>query len=351
MKDQLDERAQQVLRILIEQYIGQGVPVASSTVAQDKSVSCSPATIRNIMSLLEEKGYLLSPHTSAGRIPTPRAYRVFVDQLISIKPLESDDLSHFESNLCPSQDKDALLKSATTLLSELTHFAGLVTLPKHNAVSLRQVEFLSLSGNRVLTILVVNDSEVQNRIIHTERKYAQTELNKAANFINHHYAGINLSLVRKQINLAIQQDRQKMDVILKTAAEMTDKAFEQSNEPLYHISGQGNLLDLLSVTNPDQLRDLLDAFSQKQAIMHLMDQFLHADGLKIFIGEESGYSAFDECGIVASPYTEEGETVGMLGVIGPTRMPYDKVISIVDATAKILSSALNYKNTSPHIID
>lgn len=340
----VNQRAQQVLKILVERYIADGHPIGSKTIAEEYALGLSSATIRNILADLEDAGYLISPHTSAGRIPTPQGYRLFVNNFLTAKPLEGVDLQDLKSHLNPDMAMSNLLQSASTLLSSLTQLTGVVALPRRNRIELRQVEFLPLSSNRVLVILVLNNREVQNRIIYTDRVYSASELVQAANYLNAHFIGKDLLSIRQEISTAIRQDRVNMAEVLQTAIEVADKAFDNTQESNKDclIAGQNNLLSYSRESDLERLRVLFDAITQKQEILNLLDHALEAEGVQIFIGKESGYQAFDDCSIVTASYAVDGQLVGSLGVIGPTRMPYDRVISAVDITAKLLSAALNH---------
>ncbi len=335
----VNQRAQQVLKILVERYIQDGQPVGSKTIAEEYALGLSPATIRHILADLEEAGYLASPHTSAGRIPTSQAYRVFVNSLITTKPLERVDIQELQSQLNPDMALANLLQSASTVLSSLTQLTGIVALPRRNRAELRQVEFLPLSSNRVLVILILNNREVQNRIIYTDRIYSQSELQEAANYINTQYAGKDLLNIRQTISVGLREDRDNMAHLL----DVMNKVFinTQENGKDYHIAGQNHLLNYSREADLERLRLLFDAISQKQEILNLLDQALEAEGMQIFIGKESGFEAFGDCSIVAQSYSVDGQVVGSLAVIGPIRMPYERVISAVDITAKLLSAALN----------
>lgn len=339
----LNQRAQQILKVLVERYIQDGCPVGSRTIAEESALGLSSATIRNILADLEDAGYLISPHTSAGRIPTPRGYRLFVDSLLTAKPIETITVQELKQKLDPDLAMPNLLQSASTLLSGLTQLIGVVALPRRNRIELRQVEFLPLSSNRVLVILVLNNREVQNRIIYTDRVYSASELQQAANYLNAHYVGKDLLIARKELQQAIQVDQENMAVLLQTAIEMADKTFttakDESND--YVMAGQNNLLNYTNRGELERLYALFTAFTEKQEILNLLDHSLKAEGIQIFIGKESGYEAFDNCSIVTTSYAVDGQLIGSLGVIGPTRMPYDRVISAVDVTAKLLSAALN----------
>lgn len=340
-KKELNSRSWQLLRLLIERYISDGQPVASKSLANDLGLSISPATIRNVMADLEHAGYIVSPHTSAGRVPTAQGYRLFVDDLLTIKPVDSNNMEHLRSQLHPNQNTTALLQKASALLSDVTKLAGVVTKPKHNQINLRHIEFLSLSNNRVLTILVFNNREVQNRIIYVDRAYSASELQQAANFINDKYAGKDLLAIRKKLLASMKSDRDTMNELTQTAIDMANKVFRDGVEQKdYMMAGQSHLLDLADTAGLERLRFLFDAFTQKQAILHLLDKSLQTSGVQIFIGKEAGSDVFNDFSVVTAPYEADGEILGVLGVIGPTRMPYDRVISVVDITARLLGAAL-----------
>jgi heat-inducible transcriptional repressor len=340
----INQRAQQILKILVERYIQDGCPVGSRTIAEESCLGLSSATIRNILADLEDGGYLISPHTSAGRIPTAQGYRLFVNSLLTVNPLEmSANMQNLKTKLNPDLAMPDLLQSASTLLSGLTQMIGVVALPKQNHFKLRQVEFLPLSNQRILVVLVLNNREVQNRIIHTDRAYTESELQQAANYLNTHSVGKDLLIARKELLEAIQSDRDNMANLLQAAIEVADKAFipEQDQSKDYMMAGQNNLLGYTKKGELEGMYALFQAFTQKQEILNLLNHSLEAEGIQIFIGRESGHIAFDECSIVTTSYAVDGQLIGSLGVIGPTRMPYNKVISAVDVTAKLLSAALN----------
>jgi len=338
----VNQRAQQVLKILVERYIQEGQPVGSKTIAEEYALGLSSATIRNILADLEDAGYLSSPYTSAGRIPTSQGYRLFVNHLLTMKSLDTLDVQELKHQLNPDMALSHLLQSASTVLSSLTQLTGIVALPRRNRIQLRQVEFLPLSSNRVLVILVLNNREVQNRIIYTDRIYSASELQEAANYLNAHFVGKDLLAIRQEMVGALREDQYNMARLLQTAMDVANKIFinPQENKD-YLIAGQNHLLNYSGEADLERLRLLFDAISQKQEILNLLDQALDADGVQIFIGKESGYQAFDGCSIVTQSYSVDGELVGSLGVIGPSRMPYERVISAVDVTAKLLSAALN----------
>jgi heat-inducible transcriptional repressor len=337
----INERAQHFLKVLIERYIRDGHPVGSRTLAKDAGLDLSPATIRNVMSDLEELGFVASPHTSAGRIPTVSGYRLFVDSLISLKPLHEAEVSRVKGQLGVDGDPRKALASASQLLSELTHMAGVVSIPRRDQLVVRQIEFVPLSGTRVLVVLVTAQGEVHNRIIETGRPYKRQELEQAANFINQHYAGRDLEALRAQIIREMGEDRARMDRLMAQALEMANAALcDDDNGSDFVVAGQTNLMDFDELAQMDKLRQLFDAFTEKQEILHLLDRCTAADGVQIFIGHESGYDTLQSCSVITAPYAVDDEVVGVLGVIGPTRMAYDRVIPIVDVTAKLLGAAL-----------
>ena len=338
----LDERAQYLFKTLMERYIRDGQPVGSRTLSRDSSLNLSPATVRNVMSDLEESGLLRSPHTSAGRVPTDRGYRLFVDTLLRVEPLEGAQIAMLKEQLDPAQNRGALMESVSSLLSDITHLAGVVTLPRHEQLTLRQVEFLSLSDDQVLVILVVNEREVQNRIIRTGRRYAAAELQQAANYLNSVCAGKDLETVRAEILTELRNARETMNAMMKAAVEMAEMAlFSKPDSEDVVVAGQTNLMDAGELGDIDKLRRLFDAFNEKRDLLHILDHSLSASGVQIFIGGESGYNVLDECSVITAPYGDDDEVLGVLGVIGPTRMAYERVIPIVDITARLLSAALN----------
>lgn len=344
LQHRVNERAQHLLRVLIECYIRDGQPVGSQTLVKESSVNCSSATVRNILSDLEDNGYLRSPHHSAGRIPTSQGYRLFVDSLITSKPLDTHLLENFQQQLNPDQNIDTLITSASHLLSKISNLASVVTLPRCEHFILRHVEFLSLSENRVLIILVLNDKEVQNRIIYTKRPYSKQELEQAAKYLNMTFQGKEIIKVRDELLAAMRNDCQQMDAQLRSVLNVASEVFDApSQNEGYVVTGEANLVSRAEETGIEKVKQLLDAFSQKSDIFHLLEQCLQADGVQIFIGEESGYNVLDNYSMITAPYGVEGQLIGVLGVIGPTRMPYERVINIVDVTARLLSIALGTK--------
>ncbi len=336
----INDRAQALLKTLVERYIQDGQPVGSRTLAKDSQMNLSPATIRNVMADLEDMGLVTSPHTSAGRIPTVQGYRMFVDRLLTIKPLQEKLIEQYKMQL-ESQNRETLIDSASSLLSDVTHMAGVVMLPRHGPATLQHIEFLPLSANRILVILVSDDQEVQNSIIHTQRNYSHDELQQVANYLNAEFGGRQLSHIRKGILDSLQETRNDMHALMTTAVEMADKIVESSQSSDCVLAGETNLMSYSEMADMDKLRQLFEAFSTKRDILHLLDQSIEAEGMQIFIGEESGYHVFGDCSVVTAPYKSGDTVVGVLGVIGPTRMAYDEIIPVVDVTAKILSSFLS----------
>lgn len=337
----MNERAQYFLKVLIERYIRDGQPVGSRTLARDAGLDLSPATIRNVMADLEDLGFIFSPHTSAGRIPTVPGYRMFVDTLISLQPLDERLQREVERQLDLDESPARLVQSASRLLSSLTHLAGMVMVPKQNQVRVKQIEFIPLSELRVLSVIVTSGGEVFNRVLETSRPFSRAELEQAGNYINRHYGGRALDVVRKQLLGEMQRTRESMDEVMAEAMQMARVAFrEDKKDSDFVLAGQTNLMDFDELAHMDQLRQLFDAFTEKREILHLLDRCLEADGVQIFIGEESGYSTLKDCSVITAPYEIDSEVVGVLGVIGPTRMPYDRVIPIVDITARMLGAAL-----------
>ncbi len=340
--NRLDERAQFLFKTLVERYIREGQPVGSRTLSRDSALNLSAATVRNVMADLEESGLLRSPHTSAGRVPTDQGYRFFVDTLLRVEPLEGAQVAMLREQLHPEQDRGTLMESVSSLLSDITDLAGVVMLPRQEQVTLRQVEFLSLSEDQVLVILVVNEREVQNRIIRTGRRYSASELQQAANYLNSLCAGKDLVTVREEILAELRDARETMNKMMLAAVEMAEKALvtEPDLEAVV-VAGQTNLMDMGELGDMEKLRRLFEVFNEKRDLLHLLDHSLNARGVQIFIGEESGYNALDECSVVTAPYGADRQVLGVLGVIGPTRMAYERVIPIVDITARLLSAALN----------
>ena len=339
---EISERARVLLKTLVERHIRDGQPVGSSTLLREAGLPVSAATIRNVMSDLEEQGYLHSPHTSAGRVPTALGYRLFVDTLLQVKPLEDEAMSLMRAELHPDKSSSELVQSASALLSNITAQAGLVTVPRQEANQLRQVEFLPLSGDRVLVILVVNEREVQNRIIHTRRVFTEQQLRDAAAMVNQRFAGHPLHLIQERILREMQEERSQIDNYLQAALDLASQALgQEDHENEYVVVGESRLLGNATTEEMVKLRELFDAFEQKKDLLHLLERCGRAEGVQIFIGEEAGYEVFGDYSVVTAPYYDGVTNLGVLGVIGPTRMAYERVIPIVDVTARMLSSALS----------
>ena len=343
-EEALSERAQLLLKALIESYIRDGQPVGSRTLSRDSGLSLSSATIRNVMADLEELGFVVSPHTSAGRIPTDKGYRLFVDSLLKLKPLQSEEIDDIERRLRNDVSNGrTLVQTVSQMLSSVTQMAGLVTLPNPHYVALSQIEFIGLSENRALAIMVMNNREVENRVVQLERAYSSEELRRAANYLNEAFAGRSLPEVRASLLKQLQETRQTMNQLMQDAIQMAQKVFETpgGEQVEYVIAGETNLMGFAELSNVDRLRRLFEAFNEKHDMLRLLDSCLRAQGIQIFIGHESGYQILDDISVVTAPYMLDNQVVGVLGVIGPTRMTYERVIPIVDVTAKLLGSALN----------
>lgn len=338
----LDDRSRTLLKVLVEHYIASGQPVGSRALSRYSGLDLSPATIRNVMADLEDAGFVASPHTSAGRVPTALGYRLFVDSLLTVQPLEALQMGRIEGALNASQPQQ-LIANASQLLSSLTHFAGIVVAPRRTAAKIRQIEFLNLSDKRILLIIVTADGDVQNRILLTEKPYSPAELVTAANYLNQNFAGLDFEQIRSRLHAELQQLRNDISPLMQAALEAGNEALSDDSGH-YVISGEKNLLDVEELSsNMKRLRQLFDLFEQKSGLVRLLDISHRADGVQIFIGGESGIAPLDECSVVTAPYEANGQVVGSVGVIGPTRMAYERVIPIVDITARLLSSALTHQ--------
>jgi heat-inducible transcriptional repressor len=338
MNSMLDKRAQILLKTLIERYIAEGQPIGSRTLSKYSGLDLSPATIRNVMADLEELGFIASPHTSAGRVPTPLGYRFFVDTLLVIRPLESSALSRMEGELHPDNPQ-RVIQAASQLLSQLTQFAGVVMTPRR-AVTFKHIEFLKLSEKRILLIVVTPDGDVQNRILFTELDYRPSELIEAANYVNQNYSGHSFEEVRTRLQGELREVREDMTRLMSAALEAGSALAEGGEQ--YVISGERNLFAVRDLSQDmGRLKQLLELFERKTSLIKILDLALRGQGVQIFIGGESGVAAPDDVSIVTSPYRVDGEVVGTVGVIGPTRMAYERVVPIVDVTAKLLTSALS----------
>jgi len=334
----LDDRARLLLKTLIERYIAEGQPVGSRALAKMSGLEVSPATIRNVMADLEDMGFIASPHTSAGRVPTPRGYRLFVDALLTVQPVEQQQAELIRGQLRVGEPQRAL-QAAAQLLGSLTHFAGVVLVPRR-ASSFRQIEFLRLSDKRVLLIIVTPEGDVQNRILVTEQAYSAAQLVEAANIFNQHFAGLSFDRARARLHGELNALRAEIAALMEAAVAAGEQAAEDDDAVV--VSGERNLLEVTDLAaNLDKLRALFDLFEHKTRLMQLLEISGRAQGVQIYIGGESKTVPLDETSMVIAPYEVDGKVVGTLGVIGPTRMAYERVIPIVDITARLLSSALS----------
>jgi heat-inducible transcriptional repressor len=338
---QISERALHFLKALIERHIRDGQPVGSRTLARDTGLELSPATVRNVMADLEEMGLVSSPHTSAGRVPTASGYRLFVDSLLTVLPLDEQEVERLQSGFAEGDDAKALLESASQLLSGVTRMAGIVMVPRRERDVFRQIEFLPLSGTRVLAILVTADGEVHNRVIHTERPCTPAQLTEASNFLTDMFNGQDMGQVRRRLVEDLKRTHRRMDELMLRAVAMAQRVMEtaERKDDLV-IAGQTNLMEFQELSRIERLKSLFDAFSEKRQILDLLDRCIAADGVQIFIGDESGFELLDDCSLVTTTYRVEDQILGVLGVIGPTRMDYQRVIPVVDVTARLLAAAL-----------
>ena len=331
----LDDRSKLLLKALVERYIADGQPVGSRTLSKASGLELSPATIRNVMSDLEEMGLIVSPHTSSGRIPTARGYRLFVDTMLTVQP------GQFQAHSLAPDQPQRVLSNAANLLSNLSQFVGVVISPRRTS-AFRHIEFLRLSEKRLLVIIVSPDGDVQNRVIYTEVDYAQSQLVEGANFLNTHYAGLEIEEVRKRLQNEVESLRGEIATLMQAAVHASSEAINESQDEVV-ISGERNLLSVSDFSGDmSHLRRAFDLFEQKAQLMRLLDVTGQAEGVRIFIGGESQVVPFEDLSIVSSPYEVDGKVVGTLGVIGPTRMAYDRMIQIVDITSKLVSNALSH---------
>jgi heat-inducible transcriptional repressor len=336
----VDARAAHLLKTLIERYVADGQPIGSRALSRQSGLELSPATIRNVMADLEEMGFIASPHTSAGRVPTPRGYRFFVDSLMVVKPLEPGEINRLEGEFAADRAPN-LVSSAANLMSQLTHFAGVVMTPRREG-GFRHLEFLRLSDRRVLLIIVTGEGDVQNRILHTDRAYTQSQLVEASNFFNHNFAGKPFASIRARLADELAQLRDDIAGLMSAAVTVGETAMAGGEDVV--VAGERNLLTAEDFTsNMTRMRKLFDVFEQKTSLLHLLDVSQRAQGVQIYIGDESGLAPLDEMSVITAPYEVNGRVVGTLGVIGPTRMAYERVIPIVELTSKLLSSALAHQ--------
>jgi heat-inducible transcriptional repressor len=344
--NQLPERAQQLLKVLIESYIRDGQPVGSRSLSRDSGLALSSATIRNVMADLEAYGFIASPHTSAGRIPTPKGYRFFIDTLLEVQPLEQQATEALRTSLEPAGDTKALVSIASQLLSNITQMAGVVSLQSGRQPSLTHIEFLPLSDQRLLAIMVFDDREVQNRVVHLGRQVPPEELRRAAAVLNEKFRGRTLDEVRQQLLDELSEMQNTLNQGMVDTISVARLLFVDSprgSDAELMVSGETKLMGYGELSSVEKLRRLFEAFDEKRAILQLLDMSLGAQGVQIFIGQESGYQILDDCSVVTAPYSGANGAVGVIGVIGPTRMAYERVIPVVDMTAKLLGAALNFR--------
>jgi heat-inducible transcriptional repressor len=339
----MDDRSRSLLKTLVELYIAEGTPVGSRTLSKASGLELSPATIRNVMADLEELGLIASPHTSAGRIPTARGYRVFVDTMLTARPAGISavmpDVEVARGQLQPDQPQ-RVIAHAAQVLSNLSNFVGVITAPKKPSV-FHHIEFLRLGERRVLLILVAPDGDVQNRVIVTARDHSQSELVEAANFLNTHYAGLSIDAVRERLQHEVETLRSEITALMQAAVQAGGEALAETEEQVV-VSGERNLLAVQDFGNDmGSIRKMFDLFEQKTQLMRLLDVSSRAEGVRIYIGGESGVVPYQDLSIVSAPYEVDGQVVGTLGVVGPTRMAYDRMIQIVDITSRLVSNALS----------
>ncbi len=337
----LDARARQLLRTLIARHIQDGEPVGSQTLARHAGLDVSAATIRNILADLEEQGLLAAPHTSAGRVPTAQGYRVFVDSLLQVQPLSGTELSRLRGELAAGGGTQSLLGSASELVSAMTRFVGVVSVPRREQFAFRHIDFVPLDAQRVMAILVFADNDVQNRIIQTRRPFEAGELERVANYLNANFAGRNVADIRAALLRELQAARDEMEALLSHTVELAEQALTPVDSEDMVLAGQTRLIGVQDLSDLDRLRELFEAFARKREILQLLERTIRAPGVRIFIGEETGLAPLEGVSLVTAPYAAGGKVLGVLGVIGPTRMAYDRVIPVVQATADLLGAALN----------
>jgi len=343
------DREQQILKLLVDHYIEQGTPIGSRTLSNLPGIDISAASVRNVMGDLEQMGLLKSPHTSAGRVPTSKAYRVFVDTLLEVQEPDSSAVLDLQSALSSGTSHQSLVTAATQHLSGFTRMAGMVTVPRRDGNDIQRIEFVPLSEQRVLAILIINNEDVQNRIIEVERNYTKEELDGFSRFLNDQYLGRPLQQVRDRVHADLNKTRQDMSDLMELMVDVAGKVFSEDEPQVEEdmvVAGETNLMTHADLGDVQKLHGLFEAFQQKRDIYALLERCVSADGVQIFIGQESGYDALDECSLVTAPYEQNGKVLGVLGVVGPKRMEYARVIPIVDVTSRLLSAALNGRTQS-----
>ncbi len=336
----LDDRAKLLLKTLVDRYIADGQPVGSRTLSKSAGLELSPATIRNVMSDLESLGLVASPHTSAGRVPTARGYRLFVDTLLTAEP---DNLDPITQSLALAPDQpQKVITSAAHMLSSLSQFVGVVMSPRHSS-TFRHIEFLRLSEKRILIIIVSPEGDVQNRVLFTDSDFTPSQLTEAANYLNTHFSGMALEQIAPRLQAEVETLRSEIAALMQAAVAATTEAVSSAQHEVV-IAGERNLLAVSDFSSDmSQLRRAFDLFEQKTLLMHLLEESSHAAGVRIYIGGENPAMPVEELSVVSAPYAVNGQIVGTLGVIGPTRMPYQRMIEIVDITSRMIGNALSQR--------
>jgi len=337
----LNPRAQYLLKTLINCYVQEGVPVGSKTLAESAGLNISTATIRNVMANLDSMGLVSAPHTSAGRVPTNLGFRIYVDTMLEASPLDKAIEERLKQQLNADQDKDTLINTANNLLSDITQMAGVITLPKSGQLNLRRIEFLPLPDKKILAILVVNERDVQNRIVHVDREYSQDELLKISNYLNQHFMGQDIFQIRNLLLEELHNARNQVDKLMAAAVDLADQALRPDEDSeAYRLQGEANLIRFNEADNARQLQQLFQIFQNKRDMLGLLDRCIQADDMQVFIGSEAGIEGLEDFSVISAPYGSSDTALGVLAVVGPTRMEYSRVISAVDVTARFLSLAL-----------
>jgi len=335
------DRAKKILSAIIDNYIEEGIPVGSKKIATYDRFNLSPATIRNVMSDLENLGFLSSPHTSSGRIPTPKGYRFFIDRLLQLQPVANDQFTSIQETVSQtkSNSKD-LATNVSSTLSAITQLAGIVTVPKKQESILKEIDFIPLSEKRILAIVVINDAEVENKILQMKRSYTRKELQISSNYLNQNYVGKSFEYIKDDLVKQIEETSELAQSLMNNIVNIADEVLKTQKTEEYVVSGENRLMDFDELSDIKKLKELFQVFNEKQLLLQLLDKSISTSNIQIFIGEESGYKLLDNCSLITAPYTNEEGSIGVLGVIGPTRIAYQKVIPIVDITAKLLSQSL-----------
>jgi heat-inducible transcriptional repressor len=338
----LNDRSQLLFKNLMGLYLNDGKPVGSTTLAKLPDIGLSSATVRNVLADLEKMGLIHAPHTSAGRVPTDYGYRLFIDSILTYQPLSQQNQATIRDELSVGLNQDALIENASKVLSGITGMTSLVLMPNKEQEILKHIDFIALGGNRVLVVLVFNDQDVQNRIIELEQSISSDELQKTANFLNEQCLGKSLAEAKQFLMSRMDSIRTTTNDFMASIVEATDHVLEEQLEQKmpFLVSGKTNLLNYQELASSDKLKALFNAFEQHSDMLSLLDKSMQAQGVQVFVGQECGSSIYQDCSIVTTPYEVEGEVMGVLGVVGPSRMDYQKVVPKVDMTAKILGSLL-----------